>query len=120
MYYPYSNQRMMLYMNLRHLPVGGVDYLGTLAHELQHLLHWEGDPNDEGWVNEGLSEVAKGLAGYEFRYIGFFLTAPATPLTIWPASGSTLPSYGASTLFMEYLAQHYGGHENIGELMRRA
>ncbi len=118
-FYPYSNQRMMLYMNLRLLPVGGVDYLGTLAHELQHLLHWEGDQNDEGWVNEGLSEVAKGLAGYDFRYIGFFLTSPGTTLTTWPASGSTLPSYGASTLFFEFLAQRYGGHENIGELMRR-
>ena len=116
--YPYSNERMMLYMNLRLLPVGGAGYLGTLAHELQHLLHWEGDQNDEGWVNEGLSEVAKGVAGYDFGYIGFFLTSHATTLTTWPAGGSTIPNYGASTLFFEYLAQHYGGYESMGKLVR--
>ena len=117
--YPYSNERKMLYMNLNALPVGAPNYLGTLAHELQHLLHWSGDPNDEGWVNEGLSEVARGLAGYEFSYIGFFLASPSTTLTTWPASGSSIASYGGSTLFFEYLAQRYGGHESLGELVKR-
>ena len=46
--YPYSNERTMLYMNLNRLPVGTSGYLGTLAHELQHALHWGSDPNDEG------------------------------------------------------------------------
>ena len=117
--YPHSNERTMLYMNLHALPVGTSGYLGTLTHELQHVLHWGGDPTDEGWVNEGLSEVAKGLAGYGFSYVGFFLTSPATTLTTWPASGSTFANYGGSTLFMEYLAQRYGGHDSLGELVKR-
>ena len=106
-------------MNLNRLPVGTSGYLGTLTHELQHVLHWGGDPTDEGWVNEGLSEVAKGLAGYGFSYVGFFLTSPATTLTTWPASGSNIANYGGSTLFMEYLAQRYGGHDSLGELVKR-
>ena len=117
--YPHSNERTMLYMNLNRLPVGTSGYLGTLTHELQHVLHWGGDPTDEGWVNEGLSEVAKGLAGYGFSYVGFFLTSPATTLTTWPASGSNIANYGGSTLFMEYLAQRYGGHDSLGELVKR-
>ena len=117
--FPHSNERKLLYMNLYRLPVGSPDYLGTLAHEFQHALHWGSDPSDEGWVNEGLSEVAKGLSGYGFGYVGFFTTSPPVTLTAWPASGSSLPNYGASTLFFEFLAQRYGGHENLGGLMKQ-
>ena len=115
---PISNQREMVYMNTRNLPLGSYGYLGTLAHELQHAVHWAGDPTDETWVSEGLSEVAKGLAGYDFSFTDYFLSSPNTSLTDWPSDGpSSLPDYGAATLFMEYLAQHYGGHDNLEKLV---
>jgi immune inhibitor A len=118
--YPISNEREMVYMNTRNLPLGSSSYLGTLAHELQHAVHWAGDPTEETWVSEGLSEVAKGLAGYDFGFIDYFLSSPATSLTGWPSDGqSSLPHYGAATLFMEYLAQRYGSHDNLKKLVER-
>ena len=115
---PLSNEREIIYINLGSFQVGSTAYLGTLSHELQHAIHWAGDPNEETWVNEGLSEVAKGLAGYSFSFVRNFIASPTTPLTTWPSNGqSTLPHYGGATLFMEYLAQHYGGHDNLRTLV---
>lgn len=117
--YPFSNEREIIYMNTSNF-VGSPAHLGVLAHELQHAVHWAGDPGEETWVNEGLSEVAKGLADYGLSFIDYFIASPATPLTTW-ASGrdSTLPHYGAASLFMEYLAQHYGGHDSLSKLVAR-
>ena len=118
--YPFSNEREIFYMNTRSFSVGSTAYLGTLAHELQHAVHWASDPGEETWVNEGLSEVAKNLAGYGLSFISYFIASPATTLTTWPSNrGSTLPHYGAASLFMEYLARHYGGHDNLSGLVAR-
>ena len=76
-------------------------------------MHWAGDSGEETWVNEGLSEVAKNLADYGFTFVQILRrSTPGAQLTGWPTGGaSTLPYYGAATLFLEYLAQHYGGHD---------
>ncbi|MDA0676560.1 MAG: hypothetical protein O2788_00965, partial [Chloroflexi bacterium] len=58
-----SNQREVIYISADALTLGGNAYLGTLAHELQHAVHWAADPGEDSWVNEGISEVAAGLAG---------------------------------------------------------
>ena len=118
--YPFSNEREIFYMNTRSFNVGSTAYLGTLAHELQHAVHWASDAGEETWVNEGLSEVAKNLAGYGLSFIDYFIASPATALTTWPSSrGSTLPHYGAASLFLGYLAQHYGGYEDLSGLVAR-
>lgn len=39
-------------------------YEGTFAHEWQHLLQSYTDPDEELWVNEGLSDYAQTLVGY--------------------------------------------------------
>ena len=78
-------------------------------------------PGEETWLNEGLSEVAKNLADYGFTFVKFFAADHRNQLTTWPADdASTLPYYGAATLFVEYLAQHYGGHEKLGGLVAQA
>ena len=118
--YPYSNEREMIYMSTGAF-VGRPPYLGTLAHELQHAVHWAADAGEETWINEGLSEVAKNLADYGFTFVRFFAADPGAQLTTWPAdNASTLPYYGAATLFVEYLAQHYGGHDNLVSLVTQA
>jgi hypothetical protein len=53
--HPYSNQRKMLYMDSARLEPGTLVYLGVLAHELQHALHWSVDHGEDAWVNEGMS-----------------------------------------------------------------
>ena len=112
-------------------PFGGAKphlYEGTFAHEYQHLLEYYADPDEEAWVNEGLSDWAQTLVGYVDPSI-----APDKPgadshlscfqgfqdpsfggaensLTEWQDQGGPeiLCDYGAAYSFMEYLQSHYG------------
>jgi len=113
-----SNEREMIYINLRRIELGTPAHGAVLAHELQHVVHWASDPSEETWVNEGMSEVAKAIAGYGFPSKDYFLADPSISLNNWPsAMQSQLPYYGGSALFMEYLVQHYGGYKNIDVLL---
>jgi hypothetical protein len=113
----FSNERKMIYINLNALTLATPEHLGTLAHELQHAIHWFHDSSEETWVNEGLSEVARGIAGYGFSSAHNFLVSPSVQLNQWPSDNTlTPPHYGASALFIEYLAQNYGGYENLKTL----
>jgi hypothetical protein len=115
--HPHSNQREMIYMDGSRLRPGSEAYLGVLAHELQHAVHWNLDPGEDTWINEGMSEVAKGMAGYRASFVNSFLQNPDTQLDYWPDNlTSSAPNYGAATLFITYLAQHYGGYGRLKEL----
>lgn len=113
---PYSNQRKSVYMNVNVMSPGTEGYGAVLAHELQHVIHGTADPNEESWVNEGLSEVAVKLAGYQPSLYYYFLASPDTSLTGWRGLPSPA-NYGASYLFLEYLLEHYGGLESFGDLL---
>lgn len=111
---PDSNQREMIFLSSDFLTLGGEGYLSTIAHELQHAIHWAADPGEESWVNEGISEVASGLAGFPPGSIASFLRKPNTSLTQWePEIFEASPNYGAAGLFFEYVAAHYGGGKTL-------
>ena len=114
---PKSNERKMIVMEGGRLNPGSSLYLGTLAHELQHVVHRNVDSNEENWINEGMSEVARELAGYRVESVNPFLMVPRTQLNSWPSVlGRSAQHYGASALFLTYLAQHYGGYEGMADL----
>ena len=116
--HPQSNQREMIYMDGALTP-GGQEYLGVLTHELQHAVHWNLDSGEDSWVNEGMSEVAKELAGYRAGFVDFFLRDTDTQLNFWPDEIRDSPAhYGAATLFLSYMAQHYGGFDSLIDLVR--
>jgi len=103
-------------------------YEGTFAHEYQHLLEYYEDPDEESWVNEGLSDWAQTLVGYvdpsvpadepgadgHLACFGGYLSenfgGPENSLTEWGDQGGPeiLCDYGAAYSFMEYLESHYG------------
>ena len=115
---PYSNERAMVYLNVRGPLVGSRSYLSILAHEFQHLVHDGADGNEESWVNEGLAELATGVSGYPTPLSARPLPSPPVSLTAWPdAPGSTLPHYLTSYLFFDYLAEHHGGTGDIARLL---
>ncbi len=114
---PNSNEREMLYMDGVGLRPGSPSYMSVLAHELQHAIHWAHDSSEESWVNEGLSEVANVEAGYEPTFIDAFLRRPSTQLTFWEELGGSIPHYGAATLFMLYLLEHYGDEGSLRSLI---
>jgi len=92
-------------------------YESTIAHEYQHLLHDEMDPEEVSWVNEGLSMMAEYLCGYDWSYdhMQEFMDYPENSLTVWGDLGgeNILSDYGAVAMFFAYLHDHYGGTEML-------
>jgi immune inhibitor A len=107
----YSNQAEMFYLSAEHVRLSNSYVYGVMAHEFQHMIHWQIDRDEFAWINEGLSELAVDLNGYDlggFTYL--FALNPDLQLNFWPGSdqGSSTPHYGASYLFIKYLHTLYG------------
>ncbi len=83
---------------------------GVLAHEFQHMIHWYQDRNEASWLNEGFSELAVFLNGYDLGgFDWLFSSNPDLQLTDWPNDPDlTSPHYGASFLFMAYFLDRFG------------
>ena len=115
---PRSNQREIIYINAAEVPPGGGAYNQVLAHELQHAIHWNADPSEDTWVNEGLAELATSIAlGGPFSIRQFLRGAP-TSLVNWPVTPvGSIVNYGASSLFMHFLTEHYGGRNDLRPLL---
>jgi hypothetical protein len=88
-------------------------YEGTFAHEYQHLLHGDQDPNEVNWVNEGLSDWTEFLVGYGIPD-GHWDTAQEfaeNSLTVWGDQGNgteILADYGEAFMFFHYVYRHFG------------
>jgi immune inhibitor A len=105
---PYSNEKEIIYVNLPYAAPGTPTYESILAHEFQHMIHWNVDPNEETWVNEGCAQTAETLNGYGAS-IYSFLNEPDTQLTAWADEiEETAPYYDASHLFIYYFAERFG------------
>ncbi|MFL5624816.1 MAG: hypothetical protein ACJ788_04385, partial [Ktedonobacteraceae bacterium] len=109
---PYSNEREMFYVNIDGPLPGSVDYNSTLAHEFQHMIHWHLHSVDPNWINEGMSILAQHLNSYPTSGLEqSFLQIPDTQLNDWSGDMNlNIAHYGASYLFMDYFATHYGGY----------
>lgn len=89
---------------------------GTIAHEFQHLIHRDNDPDEEKWINEGMADFAQYLCGYghDWGHVNFFLDHPENSLVSWdelynvPTGPETLADYGQAYLFQLYLNDHFG------------
>jgi len=107
----YSNMAEMFYLSADSIDLHNQYAYGVLAHEFQHMIHWNVDRNETTWVNEGLSELAVDLNGLEnggFSY--YFSFNPDLQLNFWPGhdQGDSIPHYGASYLFLKYLYDRFG------------
>ncbi|MEJ5310409.1 MAG: hypothetical protein WHX52_11600 [Anaerolineae bacterium] len=129
---PDSNEMEMFYINIDNVNIGDDFYNGVLAHEFQHMIHWNNDRNEATWLNEGCSEMAMELnnrarpggyysvGGSEYDY----LRRPDTQLTTWPegVAGDASANYGGAYLFMSYFLDRFGedatkalvGHDENG------
>lgn len=106
----YSNGHEMFYLSADNVWLGDEFTYGVLAHEFQHMIHWYMDANEETWLNEGFSELAAFLNGYDvggFDYL--YAMDPDIPLTYWPSEpGTSGPHYGQSFLFVTYFLDRFG------------
>lgn len=111
---PTSNERPIVYLSLDLAPPGSVEYLTVLAHESQHLLQALADTNERRWLNEGLSQLAEHLNGFDLQAIGIenvsrFLAAPDHHLNGWLFDARDMArNYGAAYLFLLYLYERFG------------
>lgn len=120
---PYSNQRKMFYVSLRYASIGSDDYYGLIAHEMQHLIQWYTDPNEEYWLDEGMGELASHTAGYAdtrgTNYEAAFMKYTDIQLTNFDRGNPAAEPahYGAALLFVTYFRDRFG-EEAIISLVR--
>jgi hypothetical protein len=91
-------------------------YEAAIAHEFQHLIHRDNDPDEYSWVNEGCSTLAEFICGYGhttnlYNYIRYFWD---TSLVIWEGN---LENYGVVYLWALYMYEHYGGQPLIWDVV---
>ncbi len=125
--YAESNEADIVYVNLTYMNVERYHELmvGTLIHELQHLLLFDNRYNQvmagtrfsyvfrDAWLNEGLSMLAEVIIDVDISaYINSFLkNADTQSLINWTSS-----NYGYSTVFMTYLYDRFGEAEFIRKI----
>jgi immune inhibitor A len=107
----YSNQHEMFYMNADAMVLTEDYVMSVLAHEFEHMIHWNNDANEEGWVDEGFAELAVTLNGYDVGGADVvYLNDPDIQLNSWSDINSDDVSahYGGSFLFMNYFLGRFG------------
>jgi len=106
--YPFSNEAEMITVHVDTVVVGSPTYYASLTRELQRLIQWYQDRNEERWVKEGLAELAirlNGLGAGTPEVV--YLERPDTSLTTWD-EGDPTPHLGAATLFATYFHERFG------------
>jgi immune inhibitor A len=105
-----SNEMEMFFISIENVNVNDDFYNGVLAHEFQHMIHWYHDRNEETWLNEGFSELAAYLNGFDVGGADWaFAREPDLQLNSWPEGpGTAGPNYGAAYLFTSYFLDRFG------------
>jgi immune inhibitor A len=105
-----SNEMEMFFVNLDGVRINSSFYNGLLAHEFQHMIHWYHDRNEETWINEGFSELAAYLNGFDVGSLDWvFAGEPDLQLNSWTEGpGAARPNYGAAYLFTSYFLDRFG------------
>jgi immune inhibitor A len=103
-----SNGHEMFYFNAGNLDLGEDFTYEVLAHEFQHMIHWNLDRDETSWINEGLSELAVHVNRLgTARNHPLYTDNPDRSLNDWDPD-DTGPNYGAASLFMVYFLDRYG------------
>jgi hypothetical protein len=105
---PFSNEHEMFVAAIDRMGgIGGPGYIRTLAHEHQHAIQYNVDPNEDLWINEGLSKLAEMVAtGNHDPRTSTFTDNPDQSLWYWGDGG--VGDYFHALFVLEYLAERYG------------
>lgn len=106
----YSNAHEMFIFNADNSPLNDPFTYGVLAHEFQHMIHWNVNREESSWLNEGFSELSAFLNGYETGGFDFLYTSNTDlQLNDWPNDRyGTSAHYGAGLLFTSYFLDRFG------------
>lgn len=103
----YSNAHEMFYLSADTVDLAEPFAYSVLAHEFQHMIHWNLDRNEQSWLNEGFSELSAylngyGIGGWDYAYAN----QPDLALTQWPSNSGT--HYGQAFLYVTYFLDRFG------------
>lgn len=97
-----SNRRDIVYIDTQ----AGISYTkGTLSHELQHLIHYNYDHNENSQFNEGLSEMATIICGGDNISHAYYLQKPHAVSWSWDGN---IEDYAMASLFTLYWVEQFG------------
>ncbi|MHA1418185.1 MAG: hypothetical protein ACTSVO_04720 [Candidatus Heimdallarchaeaceae archaeon] len=108
-----SNTREMVYVDYDY------NQYSVLAHEFQHLIHYNYDPDEYWWIDEGCAEFTAYLNGYALDSNlsvfarDYFQHNPEDSLLYWnyndyENSENVRSDYGGAYMFIFYIAEKYG------------
>lgn len=113
---PASNEREMVYLSLDYF--NSPQLKTVLAHEFVHLITFNQKNKifgveDDTWLNEARADYASTILGYDDKYDGSnlqqrvrdFIENSSDSITEW---AGTKYDYASVSVFMHYLADHYG------------
>ena len=114
--FPDSNEREMVYI-AGDLEVGSPLHIGTIAHEITHLLDYSYRPNRQLWLEEGIAQLVEHRIGLDtvlsaYRYVA----KQPVQLNSWGPLQLDDRHYGAGFLYVLYLWEQYGD-EAIHDLL---
>ncbi|MBE0568984.1 MAG: Ig-like domain-containing protein, partial [Deltaproteobacteria bacterium] len=110
--YPYgyrSNQKEIFFMDIDPGNPASSTFYKTLAHEFQHMVHWEQKGySDDTWLDEAMSEIAPYYAGYGANYSRVYTFESGTnrsdSLTAW---GGELKDYAVAYMWSQYMVDRF-------------
>lgn len=109
-----SNQTEMLYVDCDPSNASSPEIHGVIAHELQHAVHFNADPEEETWINEGCATFAELICGYGARAPDAFKDEANDSLIDWD---DQMADYEQAGLFVDYLFEHWGGKATLRTLV---
>ncbi len=101
----HSNEVECVYLDCYPANPAGDYRIAIAAHEFGHMIHWNHDPAESLWVDEGCCELAMWLYGAPEPISGFN-SNPDNDLTSWSGEWA---DYIKTYLFFLYLYEQYGG-----------
>jgi hypothetical protein len=106
--FPFSNEAEMITVHIDSVEVASPAYYGLISRELQRLIQWYHDPNEERWLKEGLGELSVARNGGEpSGQVQAYLAQPDTSLVNW--TGEEIDAHlGAAYLFAAYYHHRFG------------
>jgi hypothetical protein len=107
---PTSNQKEIIYIDLKSVTIGDDNHLSTLAHEFQHMVQWNTTGDEMHWLDEGLAQLSEQINGFDVIFTDHaFMKNSSTQLNSWVEGlGKDTHHYGAAYLFSLYLWERLG------------
>ncbi len=83
-------------------PTGLATAIETTGHEFQHMIHWNYDPNEITFINEGCSMVAEVVCGFPVSFQSSYVSNTNVYLLHWD-NGNAIPDYARAQRWLLYL-----------------